>query len=138
MALLDLQRCRVNEYGTFGRLFVNDNFECYTLEPLPGYLKPCCIPVGEYAVVTDQPSPKFRYRVPYSFFKGCVPRLVDVPNFQGVLIHIGNFLKDTKGCILVGQRASFTRLYNSRLAYDSLWLKLQGRSHIIRISDVRK
>lgn len=50
-----------------------------------------CIPVGEYLMVWGW-SPRFRK----NFWR------IGVPHRQGILIHKGNYLRDTSGCILVG------------------------------------
>lgn len=134
---LDLVRCTFYKTCTLGRLFLNDEFVCYTLEPpIPAYtglVKPYAIPNGTYDVTLNVQSPKYRYRSPYNKHKGRVPRLLDVPNFEGILIHIGNFAKDTRGCILVGEKKGYTRLYNSTKAYNALYEKLTKLNKPIKI-----
>lgn len=124
--MLELVRCRVSPYGTFGKLYVNDRFECYTLEPVKTLFFKGAIPVGTYKVTLNIKSPKFSSRWPYSskLIGGRLPRLLNVPNFEGILIHIGNFVKDTKGCILVGEKVNLMRLFNSTNAFLSLYKKL--------------
>lgn len=135
--VVEVVRGYENSYGTFGRLFVNDEFICYTLEPCSkesrkGY-KPFRIPAGTYDLSMNVVSPKYRYRSPYLQFKGRVPRVLNVPGFDGILIHIGNWLKDTLGCILVGEKWDFTRLYNSTKAYLGLFYKLDSFKYPIKI-----
>ena len=71
---------------------------CDTLEPkwrekgTPKVWGKTAIPEGEYEIVFGQ-SARFHKLMPF---------LMDVPNFKGVMIHSGNFPKDTQGCILVG------------------------------------
>jgi hypothetical protein len=50
------------------------------------------IPAGSY-VVTVEPSPRFQKDL---------PKINNVPGFEGVLIHGGNSALDSHGCILVG------------------------------------
>ena len=134
--VIDVVRCYFTDTSTTGRLFVNDEFMCYTLEP-PFYrdVKPYAIPYGIYDVTLKVQSPKYRYRSPYSQFGGRVPRLLDVPNFKGILIHIGNFPRDTKGCILVGARwnVCHDRLFDSTKAYLALWYRLSSFKYPIKI-----
>ena len=74
------------------------------------------IPCGQYKIEYKR-SPKFGRRMPY---------LVDVPHFQGIMIHSGNYPKDTQGCILVGvnppmkQGIPIPKLTGSRIKFDML------------------
>ena len=71
-------------------------------------MKPFAIPEGRYAVVVTW-SPKFKMFLPLlvgdQVFNGL---------FQGVRIHMGNTVKDTRGCILVGRNQIVGRLLESR------------------------
>lgn len=42
-----------------------------------------------------------------------LPRLLDVPCFEGILIHRGNTARDTSGCILVGENRQPGKVLNS-------------------------
>ena len=65
------------------------------------------IPAGTYREVLNV-SPRFKRRL---------PRLLDVPGFDGILIHRGNTPEDTAGCILVGENRERGKVVNSA-AYE--------------------
>ena len=107
---------------TIGRLYVNTEFLCNTLEPPVRELTDLngdgdfsdtgegkvygdtAIPDGTY-LLTLTPSPKF---------KRMLPLLLRVPGFDGVRIHAGNSVADTDGCILPGENKMKGRVLNSR------------------------
>lgn len=95
----------VREYytkkSTEGKLFVNGEFECYTLEDTDRNLED-----GGEKVYGKTAIPKGVYKITYTYsprFKEMMPLLEDVANFEGVRIHWGNKPEDTDGCILVGK-----------------------------------
>ena len=103
------------EKSTLGRLFVNGEEFCDTLE-LPwrdNQRSISCIPAGEY---------KVRLRLAReSATRNYLHLLVqDVPNRTYILFHRGNTAKDTRGCILVGQGSQQDIVHNSTLAMDLL------------------
>ena len=108
-------RDEFTDKSTIGKLFLNGEMFCDTLE-LP-YInnerRISCIPAGEY---------KVRLRTAReSSTRDYLHLLVqDVPARSYILVHIGNFPKDTKGCILVGQSRKQDRVNNSTLAMDLL------------------
>lgn len=102
---------------TVGRLFVDGKFFCNTLEDTVRDLSnekkvygKTAIPYGQYKVVYNW-SPKFGRNL---------PRLLNVPAFEGILIHPGNTADDSAGCILVGRNTEVGRLTESRYTSDKL------------------
>lgn len=102
---------------TVGRLFVDGKFFCNTLEDTVRDLSnekkvygKTAIPYGEYKVAYNW-SPKFGRNL---------PRLLNVPAFEGILIHPGNTADDSAGCILVGRNTEVGRLTESRYTSDKL------------------
>lgn len=95
---------------TIGTLEVDGKYFCDTLEDrvrdlsrekkVPGET---AIPAGRYDVVVNI-SPRFKRKL---------PRLLNVPGFEGILIHRGNTPEDTAGCILVGENKAKGRVINS-------------------------
>lgn len=127
---LSLHRMTETGNSTLGELYLDEVFECYTLEDVvrdekvPGET---AIPTGTYKVVINW-SPKFQKMM---------PRLLDVPNFTGILIHKGNTHHDTRGCILVGDRIGDQILAQSTAAYERLFAKIaeaQARDEEITIA----
>lgn len=103
---------------TIGRMYLDGKYFCDTLEdtdrnisqstPLDTIKKVklpnnTAIPTGTYKVIVNV-SPKF---------KRLLPRLLNVPGFDGVLIHRGNTDKDTSGCILIGENKVVGKVINS-------------------------
>lgn len=109
---------------TTGELYVDGERECFTGEDvyrggLPKVAGASAIPVGRYEVVWAW-SPKFqRYTL----------RLLNVPNYEGILIHGGNTATDTLGCILTGLARGENRVDQSQAALKALESKVVPRIH---------
>ena len=103
------------EVSTIGKLFLNGEWLCDTLENpyLDNQRNISCIPAGEYPV---------RLRVAReSATKDYLHLLVmDVPNRDLILFHIGNKSSDTRGCVLVGIGTEQDLVKNSTLAMELL------------------
>lgn len=112
---ITLKRDQFREDCTLGQLFIDGIFECYTLEPPVRKDKPRAIPLGTYKLeMYNSPSNKRK-----------VPLLLNVPGFDMVEIHIGNFPKNSKACVLTGKDRGSNYLLDSRLAFDALMKKVQ-------------
>ncbi|RRD76247.1 hypothetical protein EII14_08050 [Alloprevotella sp. OH1205_COT-284] len=145
--ILELQRIAVRNTYSIGRLSIDGHFFCHTLEPraidwtretkTPGRT---AIPEGRYAVRLDVVSPRYSRPGRYAWAKpygGRLPRLVDVPHFEGVLIHVGNAPADTRGCILVGRNTVVGRVTESIATFHALMRRLHAAKTPIVI-DIRK
>lgn len=115
--LIEVKRLWPRDTYTVGRMYVDGNFFCNTLEDKVRDIEKegkiygeTAIPYGEYEVAFNY-SPKFKRNL---------PRLINVPHFDGILIHSGNTAKDSLGCILVGKNTQKGMLTESRVTSDAL------------------
>ena len=110
---LKLVRMICTDKSTIGRLYLNKEYVCDTLENpyINNERNISCIPEGTYNV---------RLRLAReSATRDYLHLLVqDVPNRDYILFHRGNTAKDTSGCILVGNGRKQDIVENSRLAMD--------------------
>jgi hypothetical protein len=143
--ILLLKRRFKGESYTIGSLYIDGEYFCDTLEDKDRGLRQgmsiedlimqkvkseTAIPAGTYAVVTDIVSPKYSTREAYKFCGGKVPRLLNVPGYEGILIHIGNYAKDTEGCILVGENKVKGQVINSTATFKKLYERLKQAKNI--------
>lgn len=116
---LRLIRSTYTDQSTIGDLYVDGQWECYTLEDVIRRAKikaETAIPQGRYPITLyDSPSQG-----------AATPMLQGVPGFEYILIHSGNSKKDTEGCILVGQQKSANWISSSKAALAPLREKIQG------------
>lgn len=125
---------------SIGKLYVNGVYLCDTLEDTDRNLYQgmskesisqkkvygeTAIPFGRYRITLNVQSPKFSKKKMYERCKGYLPRLLGVPCWEGVLIHIGNYPKDTEGCILVGYNKIKGAVVNSTTAFWKLYDMLE-------------
>lgn len=100
MQKLKLSRIRQSKDGTFGIMTDEvGNQLCVTCEDPWNFnaRQKSCVPAGRYRC-SSFTGKKYRN----------VWQLHDVPNRDAILIHNGNTIDDTQGCILVGK--AFSRL----------------------------
>lgn len=80
------------------------------------------IPSGRYRISLHTQSPYFKQKAFYNnFCRGYLPRLLDVPCFDGILIHCGNTAKDSAGCIIVGDNKQVGRVVDSQKRFVELY-----------------
>ena len=137
---LILKRIAKRETYTIGHLYVDGVYFCDTCEDTDRGLKQSlpasvnnakkrygatAIPTGRYQVTLKMQSPRFSKKKQYEFCNGYLPRLLNVPAFEGVLIHIGNTNRDTDGCILVGRNTKVGKVLESGITFRALYGKLK-------------
>lgn len=125
--LIEVKRDPSTDTCTIGKLFVDGQFECFTLEDvvreIPGQ------PVTKWKVQNQTAIPMGTYDViirPSNHFQRDMPHIEDVSDYTDVLIHWGNTEKDTDGCILVGSRQGTGAIFDSRVAFEALFAKIQA------------
>lgn len=142
---LTLKRIALKPTYTIGKLYIDNHYFCDTLEDKARDLNKdgdlndvgegkvagqTAIPYGTYKVTMDVQSPKFSQRASYAWCKGYLPRLLNVPHFDGIMIHSGNDATHTAGCILVGENRVKGQVLNSMNTLKRLYDILKGADDI--------
>lgn len=126
---LELKRIALKPNYTIGKLFINGTYYCDTIEDkvidlnkngkfddgLSKVMHQTAIPYGTFKVVVNY-SPKFKREL---------PRLLDVPYFEGILIHNGNDQNSSSGCIIVGENKTVGKVTNSTLYMNNLTARIK-------------
>ena len=93
------------------------------------------IPKGTYKITLDVVSPKFsKYPFYMEVCNGRLPRLLDVPGYEGILIHVADGWKKDKllaGCIGIGERQSDGSLLKGKETFKRLWELLKNETFYI-------
>lgn len=141
---LVLKREHLKDDYTIGKLYINSVYFCDTLEDKvrdfnkDGDLNDLgetkvygktAIPYGTYNITLDVVSPKFsKYPFYRSICEGKLPRLLDVPHFDGILIHVADGPKGAdllEGCIGVGKNTIKGGLTEGKKTFENLYLALE-------------
>lgn len=138
-----LERKWLKDKYTVGRLFIEGVFFSNTLEDKVRDLNKngvfdngeykvygeTAIPYGEYEITLDVVSPKFSK---YPFYKevceGKLPRLLNVPAFEGILIHCADGPQGHKlveGCIGIGFNTIKGGLTKGKETFKALYKQLE-------------
>ena len=121
--MLDLKvyRSPTKNEVTEGGLMLGDFLLMYTLEDaireVPG------MPVESWKIKGQTATPAGRYQVVprwSNHFQCLMPHITNVPGYTDVLIHVGNKITDTEGCLLVGNLDLEGAIGNSKAAFDAL------------------
>lgn len=143
---LKLKRKYLKDDYTIGHLYIDDKYFCDTVEDkVRDYNKDgdlldaneekvygkTAIPYGRYRIDMKTRSPKYSLRSAYLWCGGYLPRLVDVPHFEGILIHAGNTAADSAGCLICGENRIKGGVVNSMATLRKLYaeLKLADSKH---------
>ena len=112
--------------STIGRLYCEDEFLCYTLENTwkDNIRRQSCVPLGNYKLSLRN-SPTFSPRYGHHLVE-----LVNVPNRDYILIHKGNYPKDTLGCILVGSTKGKDAVWSSSDTYNKIYPIISNSTEI--------
>lgn len=142
---------------TIGRLYIDGEYFCDTVEDTDRDLNhngrfdngeakvyaQTAIPNGRYRVTMAVQSPKFSQRHEYDWWKpnglcGMLPRLLDVPHFEGILIHAGSSARSSAGCIILGRNTVVGGVTDSmatcKRLYKMLWEAQMKRNEQIWIT----
>lgn len=132
-----LIRWYFSQKATIGSLFINDDFECFTIEDTDRGLKQSmsldeinrkkiygttCIPYGRYQVIVS-PSMRFSAKAGKVVI---LPLIKDVPGYAGIRIHVANFATQILGCIAVGKSYGKDVVWSSKDAFNDLFPKINS------------
>lgn len=123
---------------TIGKLFINGEYFCDTLEDadrgLANAMTLSQIQAAKRKGITAIPTGRYLMELTVSpRFGRTLPILIGVKGFEGIRIHRGNTQEDTEGCILVGENKAVGKVLNSSNTEQRLIERLQKINHTEQI-----
>lgn len=130
-----LKRIAKKDTYTIGKLYVDGKYVADTLEDKDRGLSSdmsleeikkikvygeTAIPTGTYKIDMNTVSPKFKNRSWAKPWEGKIPRLINVPGYEGVLIHVANRASELLGCVAVGENKVKGQVINSTATFSKL------------------
>lgn len=137
MELKVVRKAKTPEY-TIGKLYIDGKLFSDTLEDCDRGLTQdmpleeiqakkvygkTAIPTGTYEIDMNTVSPKFKDRSWAKPFGGKLPRLVNVPGYEGVLLHPFNQASESLGCIAPGKNSVKGMVTDSSRTFMTLMSK---------------
>jgi hypothetical protein len=129
---LKLRRVYRGPTYTIGHLYINDKYFCDTLEDT------CRIVSGDCSqkIYARTAIPEGLYKVEILWWdkhQDYYPHIINVPCFEGILIHGGIDENDTEGCVLLGENKTKGHLTNCLTYVRQLVILLKGQQATIEI-----
>lgn len=129
-----LKRFNGGIYDTIGMFLIETQFQCFTLEDEFRTIKvkgDTRVPAGRYEIKLRKEGgfhEKYLAKFGPAFHKGML-HITNIPDFEFILIHIGNDEDDTAGCPLVGNTVTQNvtgkgYLADSESAYKRIYPKI--------------
>lgn len=147
---LELRRIFNCTRYSIGKLYADGKYVCDTIEDYDRGLdqkmteeqirkikvyRKTAIPVGTYKVTLNVQSPSFAKKPYYkNYCNGYLPRLLNVPGFDGILIHRGSSADSSAGCLIVGFNTIKGRVTDSQRAWEKLMIILKKAKNGITIT----
>ena len=128
---INVHRLKSDNDTTFSTVYIDGRFQCFGLEDehrdekVSGETR---IPSGSYDIgVRTVGGFDAKYKTRFADIHKGMLQVLDVPNFEYILIHIGNDDSDTAGCLLLGaDMYTSNRLHmgSSTIAYKEFYSKV--------------
>lgn len=132
-----IKRIAKKETYTIGKLYIDGKYYCDTIEDKDRGLTQSmsskeiadkkikhktAIPTGKYELTLKVKSPKYSQKKAFvDYCNAFMPRFVNIPGYEGVLIHTGNTAEDSSGCIVVGYNKVVGKVINSMNAFKTIY-----------------
>ena len=132
---LEVKRIAKQSTYTIGKLFIDGEYFCDTLEDICRGLTQDMTEaqIAQIKVKGQTAIPSGTYKVDITFsqkFKKYLPILENVKGFEGIRIHSGNDSDDTEGCLLVGKNKAKGQVLESRDTFNKLMNKIWNDKNI--------
>lgn len=113
-------RDEFSDKSILGKLYLNGEFYGHTLELSwkDNKKSVSCVPKGVYEARKRGGDESAKYKYQHV-------EILNVPDRSKILIHVGNYPKSTKGCVLLGHTRALNFVGDSRKAFYKLMYDLQ-------------